>query len=613
MKLKLITIVLILFIQALVPAFADNVFEAYETKRNEIIFTQQMQAINSIDPNAFTNTIGSFYPGLRGNNQLIIYTPQFGFRTNTNEFGTEAIVRGNTVTSLSGANSLIPYDGIVISGHGKAKKWIHENIIVGSKIHIDKANNVITAYVTSESFLYGAQSKIKEAKTIMEFYEKSLITYDPKKPKKHIKMAEHYLNKAQRDSKNVQKYSSLAIEEANDALQTSLPYRENELKGIWIRPSNYTADSIADTVDEIRKAGINNVFLETYFHGKTIYPSKVMEGYGFAPQSEYFVGFDPLKMWIEEAHKNGIKVHIWFESFYIGNHLPEESPYNIIAVKPHWANTTRKNYNSEKATPSLSEHNGYFIDPANPEVQDFLLCLVKEIINNYQPDGINLDYIRYPQAISPKYSGHLMSSWGYTQYARDEFRGKYGIDPVELTMNSPLWDQWCIYRQDKITEFVRRVSLLCKGNKTLLTTVIFPNRTNALETKLQDWKVWSERNYVDAFTPLFLTCDSGTINSMISDVIKNKSSETDLFAGLFVTFMGGTEEDLIKQIHETRKLNLNGVILFDYAHFEEKYVKTLLKSAFAKDSQCDYTISDSSIKTKVNKKEKRDRRRKKTR
>ena len=44
--------------------------------------------------------------------------------------------------------------------------------------------------------------------------------------------------------------------------------------------------------------------------------------------------------------------------------------------------------------------------------------------------------------------------------------------------------------------------------------------------------------------------------------------------------MGGSEEDLIREIHETRKINVNGVILFDYAHLDNKYVSALSTRVF---------------------------------
>jgi hypothetical protein len=65
------------------------------------------------------------------------------------------------------------------------------------------------------------------------------------------------------------------------------------------------------------------------------------------------------------------------------------------------------------------------------------------------------------------------------------------------------------------------------------------------------------------------------------DVIKSKSPETDCYAGSFVTFMNGSEEDLIRQIHEARKQKAKGVIVFDYAHLANKYVNTLATSVFA--------------------------------
>ncbi len=34
---------------------------------------------------------------------MVVYTPAFGMRTGTNEFGTEALVEGNIVTTISGA------------------------------------------------------------------------------------------------------------------------------------------------------------------------------------------------------------------------------------------------------------------------------------------------------------------------------------------------------------------------------------------------------------------------------------------------------------------------------------------------------------------------------
>lgn len=567
-----------------------NAFQPLNLGKNEVIFKQSSTKVDVIDP----SNAASYFPGGRGANKLVIYTPNYGIHTGTNEFGTEAIVEENTVTSLSGADSTIPSNGLVISGHGIAKNWINQNITVGSKVYVDVFNNKITVYTTSDSYTYEARAKIKEAKSMMDYYKNSIDDYNYNLPASHIQIAENYLKIAENENKNsiiLKQYTQEAIDEANMAIKTSVPYIKNETKGVWIRPTEKNADQIIATLDNLKANGFNSVFLETYFHGKTIFPSQTMNKYGFTVQNEIFEGFDPLDVWIKEAHKRDIKVHIWFQSFYVGNQSPDYNPSSILAVRPDWGNKTKKNANSPKATMSASEHNGYFLDPANPEVHEFLLDLLSEIIDRYKPDGINLDYIRYPNATA----GNDMNAWGFTEYARNDFKNQYGKDPIELTTSDVQWYDWNQYRRNNVTNFVKQVGELGKEKNVYISAVVFPDRASALASKQQDWRTWSVNNYINGFTPLFLTYDSKMLASMMNDVMNVKSPQTDLYAGLFVTFMGGAPEDLIRQIYETRKMNANGVILFDYAHTTPVYTSTLMASAF-KDNIKDKTLAQSKKK-----------------
>ena len=44
--------------------------------------------------------------------------------------------------------------------------------------------------------------------------------------------------------------------------------------------------------------------------------------------------------------------------------------------------------------------------------------------------------------------------------------------------------------------------------------------------------------------------------------------------------MNGNPDDLLRQVHQSRKLKASGVIMFDYAHLDPKYTDVLLTSAF---------------------------------
>lgn len=573
----------------------------------EGILSQSSFKISAIDPKAGVNFTGSFYPGGRGANQLVVYTPKNGERTGTNEFGAEAIVVNGTVVQISGADSIIPKNGFVISGHGRAKTWMNENLTVGSKIYVDYQNMILTSYLTNDSFIFATKEKIKEIDSVMRYYKDNDIYYDDSIAHDYITKALDNLKRANRNPNDTQKYSSMAINSANKAMQYALPYYKNEFKGVWLRPTEKTRGEIGRTLDKVKKYGIETVFLETYYQGKTIFPSTTFEKYGVQKQrNEYAnVDFDPLQVWVEEAHKRGLKLYIWFETFYAGPENPMNNPLNVISVYPKWANVTKMKYNSPTPVASISEHNGYFLDPANPEVQEYLLSLLEEIITKYQPDGINLDYIRYPQSISANFAGYEMSNWGYTEYARNEFKNAMNIDPIDVKYDTPQWDAWAKYRQNKVTSFVFKAKQLTSKYKIPLTAVIFPDRFKSMEVKMQDWKTWSDNNYIDGFTPLILTCDKDTAVYLISDIKQNSKPNTKIYPGLFVAFMNGNPDDLLRQLHETRKLKLGGIVLFDFAHLDSKYTDVLLTNAFTPSTPSQTTLSKKSEPPKKEEKKKK--------
>ena len=601
---KLFAIVLFLVLLLNAPSYAakDALLEVSDTvplklkeenegieygklsKRDRII-SKSSRKIDAIYPSTKTNKLGISFPGNRGPNQLVIYKREYGRRTLTNEFGKEAVVVGGKVVRLTGADSIIPHDGFVISGHGSAKKWISDNLKVGTKVKIDAKNNVLHSFTTIDSYRYCAKIKIAEVEQILDKTKKQYKNRDDKKVKEFLKKAKKELRRscssnsaaALQDAKN-------AIASAQIALSYTLPYLENELKGVWVRPTEKSEAEIERTLNEMAQLGINTIFLETYFHGKTIFPSEVMKSYGFEGQNKIFRGFDPLSCWVRGAHKRNMTLHVWFESFYIGNKLPQEDAYNILAVRPTWGNRNKENNASNEPVAHISEHRGYFIDPANPEVVDFLTKLILEICARYNIDGVNLDYVRYPVSAKATSSNYAASNWGYTPYAREEFKKIYGIDPVEISADSAMWNKWDIYRQDRITKYVANIKDVLKDRGVVLSAVIFPDYKTSLETKQQNWQRWSSYNYVDALTPLILTADYNLADNMLDELRRKTSSRTKIYPGLFVGFMEGESEDLLKQIHIIRDRNLEGVVLFDWAHMDKKYSDVLRTSVFK--AQC---------------------------
>ncbi|MFA6450103.1 MAG: phosphodiester glycosidase family protein [bacterium] len=61
----------------------------------------------------------------RRNDESLVFTPEYGAKTNTNENGREVRVSGERVVGLDYGDSLIPNDGFVLSLHGDSEKYFN--------------------------------------------------------------------------------------------------------------------------------------------------------------------------------------------------------------------------------------------------------------------------------------------------------------------------------------------------------------------------------------------------------------------------------------------------------------------------------------------------------
>jgi hypothetical protein len=153
----------------------------------------------------------------------------------------------------------------------------------------------------------------------------------------------------------------------------------NSLKNI-----EYQKMELISILDKYQQANINTVLLQTRIRATTIYPSaiepwdKCITGIeGKAPEN----GYDPLEFAIEECHKRGMAIHAWIVSIPAGNK-------KSIGVKQLQKKGLKLHYISKEA----------YLDPADGNVSHYLAKICTEIVRHYDVDGINLDYIRYPDS-----------------------------------------------------------------------------------------------------------------------------------------------------------------------------------------------------------------------
>ncbi|MCX6138686.1 MAG: family 10 glycosylhydrolase, partial [Ignavibacteriales bacterium] len=485
-------------------------------------------------PVSATNPSGvSLYPGGRGVDQLVVYTDAYGkSNTGTNEFGAEAVANFHgLVTAVGGNNSPVRKDEVVISGHGKAKDWILENVRLGAKLAVDGRNVAVT--YDAESIAYLSTVRLKELREKLARMKSSLTPGEKKNA------AELFARTAQLAAE-----ANAACVPLFDQLDYAISFSPaQEKRGLWHRPVERTAAAVESTVTRFANAGFNMLFVETVWRGETIYPGTI------TGQKERFKNFDPLQAFIAAGKKHGVEIHAWVHTFFVGylGSLDDRSVGPILARHPDWALVKR---NGE--TMSSAEEGYLYVCPARPAVQDCIASLYKEIRTLYPGiGGLHFDYIRYPVNSS------LEESSCYCDFCRHEFQRLAGVDPKTIMPESDptMWKRWLRWKEDRITQFVRRVRQENPG--TVLSAAVFPDINEARGKKMQNWGEWTREKLVDFLAPMIYSPEPASVGPAVENMRSVVGRRYPLFAGL-APFLKLTPSMMLREIEAARDAHVAG-------------------------------------------------------
>ncbi len=172
-----------------------------------------------------------------------------------------------------------------------------------------------------------------------------------------------------------------------------------EMRGVWVA-SVYNIDfpsvsskgnsqaqkaQLEKTFDDYKNAGLNSVFLQVRPKGDALYNSEINPWSDvLTGQAGKSPGYDPLEFAIETAHAKGLKLHAWLNPYRVttsGVDVYALDDLNIAKQHPQWL---------------ITHNNALYLNPALEEVQNFICETVKEILINYNVDGIHFDDYFYP-------------------------------------------------------------------------------------------------------------------------------------------------------------------------------------------------------------------------
>ncbi len=280
--------------------------------------------------------------------------------------------------------------------------------------------------------------------------------------------------------------------EADAQLAMDAPKRE--LRAVWLTTINgldwpdtkatspagieRQKQELRNILDKLKAANFNAVIFQTRIRGTVVYPSQIepwdgcLTGrFGQAP------GYDPLAFAVEECHRRGMQIHAWVVA------VPGNKSAQIKALGAQALG---------KRVPQLviKTNEGNMLDPGQPGTADYVASICEEIVRGYDIDGLNFDYLRYPEK-------EISFSDGAT-YRRYASAGQSLAD-------------WRRENINRLVETIHRrvkaikpwVALSCSPVGKYADTRRYPaGGWNALNAVSQDAKLWLREGWMDILMPM---------------------------------------------------------------------------------------------------------------
>jgi len=328
---------------------------------------------------------------------------------------------------------------------------------------------------------------------------------------------------------------------------------ENPMRAIWLRPKETTKEQVEAHVQQIKDAGLNTIFLETVFNGYTIFPVE----YDATYQNPDYEGFDVLQAYIDACHSRGMQLHCWVESFFIGMQR-EDGGGPVMRAHKDWLLVDKEGNCWEDTMYGKM----YFFNPARPECREWIVGLYEILCTNYDLDGIQLDYVRYPEKTKDK-------DYGYDDYTINAFMAEKGYDPREYKAKSFEVKVFEYYKQQQVTEFVKMCSNRLRAIKPelILSLSVYPFFDDGRENFMQSAREWMEKGYGDLVVPMAYY--ENLVESLTKDAIKLAGSKANAVIGVS-SQNGFTVESLKKQVDAVLKKGA-GVAIFEFESFFANY------------------------------------------
>ncbi len=326
-----------------------------------------------------------------------------------------------------------------------------------------------------------------------------------------------------------------------------------EIRALWVPTWELNNPEKIDVlIEDVQKNNLNQILAEVRYRGDALYfPNQNVSTYPNPEKRSYVLHdslFDPLDYLIKKAKSKNIKIQAWITMYVITPHKLENiSPEHIYYQHPEWITA---DFAGKKMPHDILE--GAYLDPGIPEVQEYLFNVVMDIVVNYEIDGVQLDYIRYPDR-----------KFGYNEIAYGKFKKNVKYEDAES------WQDW---KDEQISGFVKRLynEIKTVSPDTELTAAVISKPGKAEKIYSQNWIKWLQENYMDKVYLMAYQKENEDFQANIDSVLtfkQNKKIVVGLRAWSNDCFYPVSK--INEKIDFVRKQNFAGIAFYSYTGIKE--------------------------------------------
>ena len=368
-------------------------------------------------------------------------------------------------------------------------------------------------------------------------------------------------------------------------------------------------DGVHHMLDMCKQCGWKKIHWRVTDGGRSLYKSKLMKPMGawdkdgfWSPQTDadkalfrrYFphsdarrqelldkfskldyAHFDPFAEAIRYGHKIGLQIHAWITINEDDHGWGLQSEFAKKHPEFRWHKRNGTPYHSQ-------------LSFAFPEVRKYKLAIVKELLSNYDLDGIFLDWIRTGDVRdNPQNDASGVADYGYEKPLVENYKSRFHKDPHEVPNDD---EAWVRLRAEPQTIFMRDFrKLIRKQKRTIPVTAMvghpwhYRGEINKIDGNLRglllDVNAWAREGLIDSVIAAGYYRDGGNAELAASALQKETEGKLDVWTYGWVP---STTPDADQTFATAEKVGAKEILFWEADYIDDRANAAELKALMSR-------------------------------